>query len=265
MPLLGPFGGIVALLVALLVTAGLHVASGATAGPWRGDFETGNLSQWTAAQAKEQSRITVQSNVVRQGRYAARFEVRPGDSNVAGSGSGERAEVFISPSTTNGVEGQEQYWAWSTFFPADFDAPRVGSWNAFTQFHHAGPVGQANIYFAVSEMKWLTLRVFGGSFEKPARSDFVLARLQPGRWYDFVFHVKWSSSARMGFVEVWVNRLRVVRRTRAATLYAGRAVYLKQGYYRRGYEGTTVVYHDGVRSGSTLRDVVSWGPGRIPQ
>lgn len=244
-----------------LVSGGaIHAASGAARqpAPWSGDFETGNLSQWRGLQVKAPSRVTIQTEIVRQGHAAARFEVRSGDSNVAGSGSGERAEVLISTSTTEGFEGREQYWAWSTYFPADFDAPK-GSWNAFTQFHHVGGLGQVNIHFAVSKMKTLTLRVIGGSLSRPLRRDFVLAPLKRGRWYDFVFHVKWSSSSRAGFVEVWVNRSRVVRRTATPTLYAGKDVYLKQGYYRQAHKGTTVVYHDGTRRGSTLADVVDWG------
>jgi hypothetical protein len=229
---------------------------------WRGDFETGDLSQWKAVQAKERRRVTIQTDVVRQGQYAARVEVRPGDSQVAGSGSGERTDFFIGSSTTDGVEGQEQYWAWSTFFPEDFDAP-MGAWNAFVGFHHTMPKGQSNMHFAVTNRKSLTLRVLGGNFNRPVRKDFVLAPLRRGHWYDFVFHVKWSST-RAGLVELWVNGFRVVRRTSTPTLYVGQGVYLKQGYYRSAYKGTTIVYHDGMRKGSTLADVANRKGNFIP-
>lgn len=254
------------LLLSLLVLTGASTAgsgaSEATTG-WRGDFETGDQSQWKAVQAKAHSRITVQSTVVREGRYAARVEVRRGDNNVAGSGSGERSELFIGSSTTGGFEGQEQYWAWSTYFPPDFDAP-VGLWNAFTQFHHSGTTGQVNVQFAVADRKRIELRVLGGSVSAPARRDLVLARLMRGHWYDFVFHVKWSST-RAGFVEVWVNGLRVVKKSSMPTLYSGQAVYLKHGYYRRPYGGTTVVYHDGMRRGSRLSEVADWARAFDPE
>lgn len=226
---------------------------------WRGDFETGNHSQWRAVQAKAPNRITIQSKVVREGRYASRVEVRRGDNNVAGSGSGgERSELFIGTSTTGAVEGREQYWAWSTYFPPDFDAP-VGLWNAFTQFHHSGTTGQVNVQFAVDRQK-IELRVLGGNISSPSRRELVLAHLTKGRWYDFVFHVKWSST-RAGFVEVWVNGLRVVKKSSMPTLYTGQAIYLKQGYYRRSHGETTVIYHDGMRRGSRLSDVAEWARG----
>ena len=91
--------------ILLVLVASLLVfltSSGRSAITWRGDFETGNLSQWTALQAKDPSRVTIRSDVVRQGRYAARFEVRSGDSNVAGSGSGERTHLYIGTAMTDG-------------------------------------------------------------------------------------------------------------------------------------------------------------------
>jgi hypothetical protein len=245
------------LLAGLLQSVVLNVASGAprVSAPWRGDFETGNLSQWDwGLQAMEPSRATIVTAPHREGTYAARFEVRPGD-NVSSTTGGERTELLISSPTTEAYEGQEQFWAWSTYFPSDFDAPR-GSWNVFTQFHHAGISGQSNIHFAVREPRSrIELRVMGGDFEAPARKDFVLALLTKGRWYDFVFHVKWSSHRSVGFVEVWVNRQRVVPKTSTPTLYEGQSVYLKQGYYRAPYGGTSVVYHDGMRRGSTFAEV----------
>ena len=224
---------------------------------WRGDFETGNFSQWTnGVQAKDASRIRIDSSLTRQGRYAGRFEVRSGDNNVAGSGSGERSEVLVTTSLTDGYEGREAYWAWSTYFPQTFDSPS-GGWNAFTQFHHSGSTGQVNVHFAVNDKTRIGLRVLGGDPSSPVRKDFTLASLERGRWYDFVLHVKWSSNPSVGFVETWVNGQLVVPKTFTPTLYPGQGVYAKQGYYRSAYAGTTVLYHDGMRRGSTYDEVAA--------
>jgi hypothetical protein len=250
---------LVALLALALLGAAL-VAMPSTAKStigWRGDFETGNFSQWTnGVQAKDPSRVSINSNMTRQGRYAARFEVRSGDNNVAGSGSGERSEVLVTTSLTDGYEGREAYWAWSTYFPETFDSPG-GGWNAFTQFHHSGSTGQVNVHFAVNDKTRIGLRVLGGDPSSPVRKDFTLASLERGRWYDFVFHVKWSSNPSVGFVETWVNGQLVVPKTFTPTLYPGQGVYAKQGYYRSAYAGTTVLYHDGMRRGSTYDEVAA--------
>jgi polysaccharide lyase-like protein len=142
----------------------------------------------------------------------------------------------------------------------------MGAWNIFTQFHNTGTTGQANVHFAIVDRKTVGLRVDGGNVRNPREKSFALARFAPGRWYDFVFHVKWSSNPKVGFVEVWVNRAKVLKKKTLATLYAGQGVYLKQGFYRAAYGGTTVVYHDGMRRGSSYTEVTGRGPTvRAPQ
>jgi polysaccharide lyase-like protein/Big-like domain-containing protein len=247
---------LLALLASLLV---LMSSAGQSTITWRGDFEPGNFSQWTAVQAKDPSRVTIQSDVVRQGRYATRFEVRPGDNNVAGSGTGERAQVYIGNVLTDWAEGREQYWAWSTYIPPDFAAP-MGGWNALVGFHHTGTTGGGNVQIAVADMKTLWLRVMGADFEAPIRKDWDFAPLVKGKWYDFVLHVKWSSNASVGFVELWLNGSKVVPLTITPTLYYGQGVYLKMGYYRSAFDQTTVVYHDGMRRGSSYSEVAAEFP-----
>ena len=230
---------------------------------WRADLESGNLSQWGWVHEKESGRVSTVESPVRQGRYAARFEVRSGDNNVAGSGTGERAEV-LDPGGTNSdaSEGREAYWAWSTYFPSDFDAP-MGQWNVFTQFHHSGSTGQSNIHFDVRDLSTIGLRVMGGNANSPTRRDFTLASLTRGKWYDFVFHVRWASD-NTGFVEVWVDGNKVVDKTNTPTLYSGMFAYLKQGYYRSAHSGTTVIYHDGTRRGTSYEDVAAEFSPSVP-
>ena len=235
-----------------------HPATGSVL--WRGDFETNDFSQWRGhGQAAERSRITIVTSVegkpVRQGKYAARFEVQSGDSHVAGSGEGGRAELLLTSATTQGAEGHEQYWAWSTYFPSDF-ASAGGRWNYFTQFHHSGSTGQVPIAFVVAQKTQLELVCNNGTDpKKPKQRRFALAPLRRGNWYDFIFHVKWSTDESVGFVEVWVDGKPVVPKTMIATLYPGMSVYLKQGFYRAKAKVDTVIYHDGMRVGSTRESV----------
>jgi uncharacterized protein (TIGR02145 family) len=43
-------------------------------------------------------------------------------------------------------------------------------------------------------------------------------KLTAGTWHDFVLHVKWAPEAAVGFVELWFDGKRVVRRTSLATM-----------------------------------------------
>src|SRR3954462_8081713 len=100
---------------------------------WRGDFEAGDLSQWTKSQEVAPDRMQVVDSPVRQGKHALRIEVRQGDDPI--NASGDRAEL-VGPVET---EGNDRYYAWSTLWAQDY--PSVATWQAFTQWHHSGNSG----------------------------------------------------------------------------------------------------------------------------
>jgi hypothetical protein len=232
--------------------------SSATSVPWRGDYETGNFSQWDDdLQQKVSDRAAIVSSPLRQGRYAARFEVDPGDNDVAGSGSGERTEAWIDQASTDGFEGREEWYAWSTMFAPDFSA-NVSDWNAFTQFHNTGTAG-CTTSFRVSGTR-LVFGVCGGRAGRETGRWVIDKKKQNGVWYDFVVHVRWSSDPATGYVQVWENARSVVPFTRLATLYPGQGVYLKQGYYRNAQGNVAVVYHDGTRRASGYRGAIAGFP-----
>jgi hypothetical protein len=229
-----------ALVVPATSTAAIRVLE-------RLNFESGNLRQWDDIQALP-GRVGVVTWPRKQGRYAARFVVRPGDDPI--NASGNRAEAF---ELTGERQGVASWWRWSTRFPRRF-RPIMGDWNIFTQWHHSGPTCQPNVTFHVertSRRAYLGVNVRGGwlnvgncttgSFRR-----WRLAPLRRARWHTFVFHVKWSSDPNVGFVEVWLNGRKRIRRTHLATLYAGQFVYVKQGYARNYSSRTHVVFHDGL-------------------
>ena len=57
--------------------------------------------------------------------------------------------------------------------------------------------------------------------------------------------VKWSSERRKGWVSMWYEGRRVVRKRKLQTLYPGLRNYLKMGLYRDGsIRRKGVVFHD---------------------
>jgi hypothetical protein len=230
----------------------LAVGSGSAADrpEWQGDFEDGSLGQWDSAQSMGQDRISVEQGLVRQGRYAARFQVRPGDvwGGVAG---GERAEVL------KGVEeaaGRESYWSWSTYFPASFVSDQRAGFQMFTQWHSTSSTNKSGVTFQVVGDR-LAVRVAGGA--TPDRwQQYDLGPLVRGSWQDFVVHVRWGSD-QTGFLEVWRDGQAVVQHANAPNIGIGLGTYVKQGFYRPSEPYTTVVYHDGMRYGTTAADVTA--------
>ncbi len=211
---------------------------------WRGDFETGNTSQWDREQSVSSSRLQAVSSPVREGRYALKATVRKGDDPIDASGNrNELLYLSYEPS------GSEYFYKWSTLFPSSF--PRSSRWQIFTQWHHTGLNGSPPLEFYIID-DVIHLRA-GGVNGKVVYS----APLQRGQWNDYVLHVKWSSNPDVGFVELYHNGKLAVPKTKAVTQFSGQRNYLKFGLYRDDSiapEG--VVYHDGFTVATKLEDVM---------
>ena len=107
------------------------------------DFETGSFGQWTSKQPLP-GRIDLVPSPVRQGHFASRFTVKPGDDPVSG---GERAELMY---LSHERAGKTSWWRWSTYFPTGFH-PNEGAWNIFTQWHQTGDQCPPPVRFMVDK------------------------------------------------------------------------------------------------------------------
>jgi len=206
---------------------------------WRGDYETGDLSQWAGVEGLT-SRLTIVQSPVRQGKYALRTELHQGDF----ANSGTRNEVENSSAQYNEVEGNDKWYAWSTMFASDFPAPKT--WQVFTQWHHSGLTGSPPLEFDV----------LGETIQLAHNGGTILWRtpLVRGVWHDFVVHVFWSSTN--GYVDLYYDGTKVLDHQATPTLNPGQYNYLKQGLYRdASIADVGVVYHDGMVMGTTLADV----------
>ncbi len=227
----------------LLVPA---IASASTL--WKGDFETGNLSQWSREQSVASDRLLVVSDVVREGRYALKATVHQGDNPISASGNRDEL-LYLSHETP----GQEYFYKWSTLFPPDY--PSSNTWQLFAQWHQDGCCGSPPLefYLVGEEMR---MRVGGSSGQILWR-----APLQRGHWNDFVVHVKWSADPKVGFVELYKDGQLVVPKTMVATQFGSEQNYLKLGLYRdASISQTASVYHDGFTMATSLEDVMPSAP-----
>jgi Polysaccharide lyase len=247
------------------LVVGLSPASAAVG--WRGDYETGDWAQWGSNHVQTTSGATaaVESDTVRQGRYAAVFR-------TPASNERARSQVFVGQDQADGYDGHEVWYAWSSMI-APGSVLETGGWNNLTSWHHTGNVCPAPMHVAVTNNggAWnFRLDAWGGPLNEstcsnPYRKTWNLGSVSTGRWYDFVVHVKWSADPNVGFVEVFVNGRRVLAKTNAATLYSGQGVYLKQGYDTGGSSGSTTVYNDGtVVAGSYAAALAAFPAGSWP-
>ncbi|GMU06857.1 heparin lyase I family protein [Corallococcus caeni] len=208
---------------------------------WRGDFETGNRSQYSTEQMVSSDRLQVVTSPVAEGKYALKATVKQGDDPI--NSSGNRNElVYLS----NEKVGSEYWYRWKVMFPNDF--PSVDAWQLFTQWHHDGCCGSPPVeFFVKGELIRLTLNSSGTVWS---------TALKRGAWQEFIFHVKWSPDASVGYVELWHNGVQVLKKTKAMTMFSGQNNYLKLGLYRADtISPVGVVYHDGMIQATSREDV----------
>ena len=216
---------------------------------WKGDFETGDRSQYSRAQMISPDRLQVVQSPTRQGKHALRVEVRNGDDPI--NASGYRNELVFFD---NSREGTEYYYAWSTLWPKDY--PMAAAWQVVMQWHHPGCCGAPPVR--------LVLGCSASDCGQPLADTLFLvvdgktvwkkAGLRLGEWQDFILHIKWSADRTKGFVEMWHNNTLVLPKTMTRTMFAsGDVNYLKMGLYRdTSIQKTGVLFHDALTQTTTL-------------
>jgi hypothetical protein len=219
-----------------------------------GDWETGDASQWTSNHWNQNAPLSDQFQIVqdpvRQGNFAAKFIVRPGDKFA--TTSGERSEVVWANS--NDGEGKEYWYRWSTLFPTDWNEPR--NWGIFIQWHSFNFTPPAVSLTARQDSAYLNLNT--GPLSDPCcggntrKKWLVLPTLSKGHWNDFIAHIKWTS-ATDGYITLW-HRVdgdayaKVLDASGFPTLQSnnGKVVpnYLVLGLYRDADTQTNTLYQD---------------------
>ncbi len=176
------------------------LASTASAMDFRGGFETGSTTPWDELQYDSARPLSdsfaIVTSPVRKGRYAARFTATQGYS----PGWGEVTELLWGSDET---EGSDYWYAWSTMFPPGWTAPY--GWGIFAEWHSKYPVPPPLSFDARQDAVWVNVETgLVGSNHSPGFTlqRRILSTLSPGRWNDFVLHVKWSSR-REGAIQVW--------------------------------------------------------------
>jgi chitodextrinase len=236
---------------------------------WSCSFATSFTGCGFSEQALVPGRATI-VNVARDGTTGVRLHTEPGDSNIFGSGASERNDLQLADSASACTQGQESWWAHSVFFPDDFvQVPEsTGSaWNfgVVLDFHQVGAAGptlwelDAMPAAALSPDRPTGLQFVGhgGDPNNPTVYGAAIGPIVKNVWYDFVYHVKWSSGSD-GFFYAWVNGVQKLSYT-GPTLYTGDSCYLKLANYHSPTGQPSSIIHDRVIRGSTPNAVALTG------
>jgi len=227
-----PFIGLVVALVSLSVTtASAEVI-------WRGDFETGDTSQWKGA---PKDGVKVVTEPVREGKYALRIN----GTNKAKKGRLDRIEFQHQPKPPGSDEGTERYLGWSVYLPKKLTDAN----HSLGYFETRNSWSQLMAFEVKGEDILFTTRV---PYKQQWRGK---GKMTAGRWHDFALHVLWSRDAEKGFVELWFDGEKVVPLTKTATLKDENVAFFQIGLFRETSEVPETIIIDHVTEATTLEDV----------
>src|SRR5438270_856777 len=206
----------------------------------------------------------------RDGSTAIELTTHLGDINIAGSDSNERADLALSPSSRYCNQGQDEWWAHSLMFPPSYVAPPAGAvwnWGALFDFHNSSSGGGQPNFMVYPTPTGLELHMAGGAntVNRPTDPGYYSIAIGPiakNVWYDFVYHVKWSSGSD-GLFQAWLNGRQVMNYS-GPNLYVGQSCYLKLANYHTPLGVPVSVIHSRVVRGATQADVQIGSGGTPP-
>jgi hypothetical protein len=226
--------------------------SGATRLVWKGDYESGDFSQWEGILREDESpgiaRIVRRPRA--QGRYAARFTLGPQTRFTGSRIEAHQGDV----GTSGGVYGSEAWYRWAELIPSGSSFAPHRSFNHVVQWHPNVPCfgaalsvnGLARPVRLIFNVRGGEIVRYGGSCELQYERAWDLGPLPRDRWLRFRLHIKWSADPNEGFVELWMNGGRKIPLTHVATAPHGVDHYVRQGLYRFQCNCRTLVYGDGM-------------------
>lgn len=227
------------------------------------DFESGDFSGWSVRRLAKDYSAVIQSNIVRTGTKACRFEIRPGDR----ISQGLRAELR---DWYNAPFEEDTWYGFATYLPKDFDPPR-GVGVVLAQWHDQAELGDpaGKPPLAIRYLDG-SLR-FTGAFSEVASQNpdkryvfHEISRIANDRWLDFVFRIHWSRTGDSS-IDAFLGGERIFRFD-GPLGYRNeiKGPYFKLGVYASGeIDGPLVAYHDNYSRADSY-EAVDPGVARAP-
>ena len=251
-----------------------------------GGFETGNHSQWSDLgwnlDRPESEQFEIVTDIVRRGVYSAKMTVHDGDEFL--DTGGERVQLE-RPDIYNEQEGDEYWYQWSTFLPADWQnltgVANGDDWLLVADWHPTQDPDFENVCQPLQIeidgnnqfiARMLTGNVSGydcyqGSGTAFSDSEIIVNNIELGKWNDFVIHVKWTVE-NDGFVEIWhktgdenlftkvFEKIGVPTRQYVDVKSNSDIAYFILAHYRSEEQAhTSVLYQDAFKQATSLFDL----------
>jgi hypothetical protein len=186
---------------------------------FKGDFETGNISQWTwgaqcantgvpSTATNVSGTITVQSEIVAQGKYGARFDL-PAAATYNSCEALHKRRIDL---------GHDDYYGLMVRFPSDWREPSPAGWGlSLAQLNFENIWGAPVSLLAHADHVVLAMQsglcksvrtstpgcaYSSGPNGNVAPMIAVPAPLALEVWHELIVHVRWTTDSA-GIIEVW--------------------------------------------------------------
>ena len=208
---------------------------------WQGDFETGDLSQWSYLLNPQG--LSVQENCVYEGHYAGRAMIT-GEPDMLWHGNEKlnRTEFSHKPSAGRIGEGQETFFGWSFYLqqPLSEHKHEIGYWESDKSYQ-----------------QMLRFNIIGQDFsfqESAANSPFWTKPgfASPGVWHDVVLHIGWSTDPDKGFTQVWLDGENMGKQFFKTLYAADESMFTQIGILRARNDQVETIFIDNVREAGDL-------------
>jgi hypothetical protein len=215
---------------------------------WKGDFETGDLTQWDSTnliKTGDRDNLVFVTDQVADGMKAAQITLR--DDVIFEPYNQSRVEVKHEGLHTK--NGEQSYYAWSFMVPGDAEIrSNIGYWESLVTFRNT-----MSFYIEPGEDGGTDL-VFGtGNLGETERWR---QKLTLNQWHRIVVHNVWSQSQAEGKVNVWYDGQQVVNGA-TATKYDANELFFQMGLHRSDPSPPVqVIYIDAAIEADTQEDAL---------
>lgn len=213
---------------------------------WKGDFESGNLSQWSYVlngTLNERNNIEIVNSPVVRGKNAARVTIHPDD---LWSNGHNRVELKYDGKRTG--ENETTFFSWHFQLPADV---QVRNDIAYWETQQTYSQSMALFVEPGASGTVLGLRVNYG------QGEFWSTPISVGEWHHVAMEVFWSQDVELGHVSLWLDGEKVVDKSKGSTKPDGNDLFIQMGMHRNAAENyEEVIYLDEAVEATTLQEVL---------
>jgi hypothetical protein len=217
---------------------------------FKAGFETGDLSEWASTGTRSQNarprNVQVVSDVVHEGKYAAKFTIHEDDVF-----NPQQLRVQVGGPKVTVEEGSDTYMAFSLYMaepPKDRDN--------FFYWEGTPPPRWNNVM-----TWWVEPSARGGALIKYGTGNLGRngteweAEFATGKWHRLVMHIRWSEDASKGNVRLWFDGALALDR-KLKTKGPESVYFCQPGIHRSPHrESVDSIYFDDFVLADDLKDV----------